>query len=104
MQGRLGGTGEALRSPFPWIAFSAIMALAFAAWFSIERSRYEDARQLFERRAENAAAALRARLVLFEQVLRSGAARVASSPTLTREEWRKFISHQQLSDRIPGLQ
>jgi diguanylate cyclase (GGDEF)-like protein len=36
-------------------------------------------------------------------VLRSGAARMASSPTVSRDEWRQFISHLQIEERFPGI-
>src|SRR5690349_7716579 len=104
MKGQLDAASAALRSPFPWIAFSAGLALTAAAWFALERNRYDDAQQQFERRAENATTTLRARIVVYEQVLRSGAAGIASNPNITREEWHRFISYQQLSERFPGFQ
>lgn len=104
MLGQLDAAGAALRSPFPWIAFSAGLALTAAAWLAVERNRYDDARQQFERRVENAVTSLRARITVYEQVLRSGAAGIASNPNITRDEWRRFISFQQLSERFPGFQ
>lgn len=103
MEGRLDATRAALRSPFPWIAFSAALALTVAAWLALERDRLGDARELFERRAENAATALRTHVVLYEQVLRSAAAYVASSQGVTREDWRRFVGYQQAGRRFGGL-
>ena len=100
IQGKLG----ALRSPFPWIALSAALALTAAAWFGVERNRHDDARAHFERRTETAVAAVRARMLAYEQVLRSGAARMASAPTVSREEWRRFIENLQLAERFQGVQ
>ncbi len=104
MRWRLEGPGEALRSPFPWIALSAALALTAAGWIGFERNRYEDARMQFERRTETAVAAIRARLVAYEQILRSGAAHMASSPHVSREQWRSFIANLQLEERFPGIQ
>ncbi len=98
------GTDEALRSPFPWIALTASLALTATGWFGLERNRYNGARTQFERRTETATAAIRARMLAYEQVLRSGAARIASSPTLSRGEWRSFIANLQLEERFPGIQ
>ena len=79
---RLGfeGAGEALRSPIPWVALTAALALTAAGWIGLERNRSDEARAQFERRTETAEAAIRSRMLSYEQVLRSGAARIASSP------------------------
>ena len=98
------GTNEALRSPFPWVALTASIALTAAGWIGLERNRYGDARVQFERRTETATAAIRARMLAYEQVLRSGAARIASAPAISREEWRSFITNLQLEERFPGIQ
>ena len=95
---------RALRSPFPWIALASSLALTAAGWIGLERNHYEDARVQFERRTETAAAAVRARMLAYEQVLRSGAARIASSPGVSRDEWRAFIANLQLEERFPGIQ
>ena len=104
MRWRWEGAGEALRSPIPWVALTAALALTAAGWIGLERSRYEDARSQFERRTETAEAAIRSRMLSYEQILRSGAARVASSPSVSRREWRDFIAHLGLEERFPGIQ
>jgi diguanylate cyclase (GGDEF)-like protein len=95
---------EALRSPFPWIALSASLALTAAGWTGLERARYHDARNQFERRTETAIAAVRARMLAYEQILRSGAALMATSGSVSREEWRSFIANLQVEERFPGIQ
>lgn len=104
MQSQFEGTSEALRSPFPWVALAAALALTAAGWFAFERSRYNDARVQFERGTETAAAAMRARMIAYEQVLRSGGAYMASSNSVSREDWRRFIANLQLEERFPGIQ
>jgi len=104
MRWRLEGAGETLRSPFPWIALTAALALTAAGWVGVERNRYDDARTQFERRTETAVASIRARMLAYEQILRSGAAHMASSPTVSREQWRSFVSNLQLGERFPGIQ
>ncbi|HUP96662.1 MAG TPA: CHASE domain-containing protein [Usitatibacter sp.] len=98
------GTGSALRSPFPWIALTAALALTAASWVGLERNRYGEARVQFERRTDTAVGSIRARMLAYEQILRSGAARIASSPSVSREEWRSFIANLQLEERFPGIQ
>ena len=104
MRWRVDGAGEALRSPIPWVALSAAAALTVAGWIGLERSRFDEARVQFERRTETAEAAIRTRMLAYEQVLRSGAARIASSPATSRQEWRDFIAQLQLDERFPGIQ
>ena len=95
---------EALRSAIPWLVLAAGIALTLASWFALERNHVAEARGQFERRTETAVASVRARMLSYEQVLRSGAARMASSPSVSRSEWRDFIAHLQLEERFPGIQ
>ncbi len=104
MRWRWEGAGEALRSPIPWVALSAALALTATGWIGIEHTRYEDAHAQFERRTETAGSAVRTRMLSYEQVPRSGAARIASSPSISRREWRDFIGHLNLEERFPGIQ
>jgi diguanylate cyclase (GGDEF)-like protein len=103
MRHRLPAMAEALKSPIPWVAFSAMLALTTGAWFGLERNTAQQAQSQFERRTESAIVAVRTRFLSYEQVLRSGAARMASSPTVSRDEWRQFISHLQIEERFPGI-
>ena len=103
MQGRFDGTTEALRSPYPWVALATALMFTAMGWYGLERSRHDQARVQFERRTETAAAAIRARMVSYEQVLRSGAARLASSRQVSREDWRAFIANLELQERFEGL-
>ena len=103
MVSRLQGTGEALRSPFPWVALSAALALTAAGWFALERSHREDARVRFERRSEATAAELRAHVIAYEQALRASAAHIAASRELTRLDWNRYAGHLRLQERLPGV-
>src|SRR5258708_9072447 len=44
------------------------------------------------------------RMLSYEQILRGGAARIASSRAISRNEWRDFVAHLQLDERFPGIQ
>ena len=98
------GRAEALRSPIPWIALVAALLVTAGGWLALERSRENEARARFERRTETALAAVRTRMQAYEQVLRSGAARMSSARDVSREEWRDFIAHLELGQRFPGIQ
>src|SRR5512140_2467625 len=104
MRHRMAPMAEALRSPLPWIALSAAIAVTAAGWYGLERNHHEQALGQFERRTESAMVAVRTRFLTYEPVLRSGAARVASSATVARDERRQFIAHLQLEERFPGIQ
>jgi diguanylate cyclase (GGDEF)-like protein len=104
MRWKFEATMETLRSAIPWLVLAAGIALTLASWFALERDRVAEARGQFERRTETAVASVRARMLSYEQVLRSGAARMASSPSVSRGEWRDFIAHLQLEERFPGIQ
>lgn len=103
MHHRLAAMAEVLRSPIPWVVFSATLALTTGAWFGLERNSQRQYQAQFERRTDSAMVAVRTRFLSYEQVLRSGAARMASSPTVSRDEWRQFIGHLQLEERFPGI-
>lgn len=103
MRHRLAAMADALRSPLPWVALTAALAVTIAGWLGLERNHQREAQSQFERRTDSAMAAVRARFLSYEQVLRSAAARMASSPTVSREEWRQFITHLQLEERFPGI-
>ena len=101
---RWEGAREAMRSPIPWVALTATLALTAAAWVGIEHGRFEEARSQFERRTESAEAAVRARMRSYEQVLRSAAALMAADSNVSRREFHDFIGHLGLDERFPGIQ
>ena len=103
MRSRMEGTSNALRSPFPWVALSAALALTAAGWFGLEKSRYDEARVRFERRSESTTATLRARVIAYEQALRSSAAHVASTADIDRAGWRRYVAHLRFDERFPGF-
>jgi diguanylate cyclase len=104
MRWSLEGASGALRSPIPWVALAAAAALTAAGWIGLERNRVDEARRQFERRTQTAEAAIRTRMMSYEQVLRSGAARIAASTGVSQQEWRDFIAYLQLEERFPGIQ
>jgi diguanylate cyclase (GGDEF)-like protein len=99
----LDSTTDALRSSIPWITLSATVALTFAGWIGLERSRLDGARAQFERHTQAAEIAMRTRMLTYEQVVRAGAAHVGSSPGITRASWRDFVGQVQVRERFPGV-
>jgi diguanylate cyclase (GGDEF)-like protein len=101
---RRDGTRAPLGTIIPVVVLAASLGLTALGWFALERNRVAEARAQFERRTDTALAAVRARVLAYEQVLRSGAARMASSTSVSRDEWRDFVSYLQLDERYPGVQ
>ena len=92
------------RSAIPGAVLAACLALTALGGILLERSREAEARAQFERRTDTALAAVRTRVQAYEQVLRSGAARMASSNAVSRDEWRDFVAYLHLDERYPGIQ
>ena len=101
---RRDGNRAPLRSGIPATVLAVSLALTALGGLVLERSREAEARAQFERRTDTALAAVRARVQAYEQVLRSGAARMASSGAVSRAEWRDFVAYLQLDERYPGIQ
>jgi diguanylate cyclase (GGDEF)-like protein len=101
---RRDGTRAALGTFIPVLVLAASLGLTALGWYALEHSREAEARAQFERRTDTALAAVRARVFAYEQVLRSGAARMASSSSVSRQEWRDFVAYLQLDERFPGVQ
>jgi len=94
---------DALRSSIPWITLSAAVALTFAGWVGIERSRTDQARAQFDHHVQAVETAIRTRMLTNEQIVRAGAAHVAATPNLTRKGWHDFVAQMRI-DQYPGLQ
>ncbi len=97
------GSSKALRAAIPCLVLAMSLAVTAAGWHAIERDRAAQMRQRFERSAAGTTAELRERVQLYEQVLRSGAARIASSPAMSESEWREFVAYLQLPERFPAM-
>jgi diguanylate cyclase (GGDEF)-like protein len=103
MRWKVERVSERFGSVIPAAVLMVALAITAAGWFALERNRIVQARAQFDRRTESAVAALRARMLAYEQILRSGAARIASSAAVSREEWRDFIGFLQVGERYPGI-
>jgi len=99
-----GGLGVGMRAPLPWIVLAIGLAAAVLSWQALWRDAVRAAGNEFQRSADSAGAALRARVQAYEQMLVAGAALVASSSgDVTRAQWGKFVERLKL-DRYPAIQ
>jgi len=79
-----------------------VLCVAFARHRQMEGARAVD-RERMERRADAFAVKLRERLRAYEQVLRGAAGVFAVTPTVTRDNWRRYVSRQELERTYPGI-
>src|SRR5437870_4777086 len=93
MRWPFGGAG-ALRSSIPWITLSATVALTFAGWIGMERSRVDEVRAQFERHTQKAEVAMcaafadPARRAAMERARDSGEATITGRLTLAGDAYR----------------
>src|SRR5262245_51877980 len=88
------------------VAFTALVSLALTvlAWrAALEQAERED-RLRFDSRVEEIAAALRARMLEYEQVLGGAVALFAVSRTVDRRDWATYFELLDLRSRYPGIQ
>lgn len=103
MRRRFSGIYRALRSAIPWFALGGALALTATTWIAMERGRTAHARMHFNLSSQAAAEQLSSRVAAYEEILRAGAARVASTPATTPPEWYQFVSYLQLPERFPAM-
>lgn len=93
---------------YKWLIawFILIIALAFTilATISVKNEVKNEAYRELEFISNDLSIKISARLRSHAQLLRSGAAYITASDTVTREEWRKFNEHSRISKNLPGIQ
>ncbi len=79
-----------------------VLCVAFARHRQVEGARAVD-RERMERRADAFAVKLRERLRAYEQVLRGAAGIFVVNPSVTRDQWRRYVARQELERTYPGI-
>ncbi len=74
------------------------------AWHYARQVHLEREQARFENRVAESEAAIRARFVAYQQVLRAGVALFLSSDSVTREEWHRFVDSLETEQQYPGIQ
>jgi len=94
------------RLPLLWsgIAFAVVMALTMLIWAPMARQARADGEAEFLARTEQVAAAIRARIVAYEQILHAGAALFSVKPEVDRADWQRFFAALDVQARYPGIQ
>jgi len=87
-----------------WIVLALALCGTALAWYFTNSASVREARSRFEREVDVVQIDLADRLGAYQQVLRGGVSAFYSWPSVTRENWRRFVEHLQLSENYPGIQ
>ena len=98
---------EAHRIGWPWppLAVFLISLAATAAMWRVEVKEAELlARTRTNARVQELTVAIQNRMTAYEQVLRGGASLIATLGTLSRDQWRDYVTNLKVNDHYPGFQ
>ncbi len=87
-----------------WAILTAGLLVTYAATIYIKSEIDIKDKSEFTFECKEIASKLDLRLHAYAQLLRSGAAYISSSDTITREEWRSFIKQSKVYLNLPGIQ
>jgi PAS domain S-box-containing protein len=98
-------TFHLLRGTLPaWLVFAIALSGTALAWYLSYSDSQRETRQRFETEIAAVQVDLTERLRTYEQVLRGGVSVFHSWPSVTRDNWRRFVAHLQISGNYPGIQ
>jgi len=110
MQETLPGSESEKSTKSPINVFGAwvilIIALTFTALYTYQTKQLVDqnAKKDFSFKCNEISGSVHARLHAHAALLRTGAALIEISDTVTREDWERFIAHQKIDKNLPGVQ
>ena len=80
------------------LALMTVVVTTMQHWISVNQ-----ARQGFEKRSLEALHLIEERFAVYEQLLRSGAAFIASSERVSKAEWQRFTDYALRNNQYPGV-
>lgn len=90
----------------PGVALTILLGsllITALAWAATRHFAIEDARQRFERHADDVHHRIERRMTSYETMLRGGAALFAASTDVSREDWRRYVQTVEPERHYPGL-
>lgn len=93
-----------LRDRVAWLALALGLLATGASWALLQQDQQRRTQAEFQLRAERATAALRGRLLAYEQVLRGGAALFDITGAVSRKQWHTFVDRLRVAELFPGVQ
>ncbi|MGH8223760.1 MAG: CHASE domain-containing protein, partial [Woeseiaceae bacterium] len=94
-----------MRGTLPaWPVFALALGGTALAWYFTHSATRNEALRRFETEVGAVQVDLVERLRDYEQVLRGGVSVFYSWPSVTRENWRRYVDHLQITENYPGIQ
>jgi PAS domain S-box-containing protein len=87
----------------PFIVLGVSLLTTGIWWYLLYQQDEANARAEFESQARESANAIREQFMSLEEVLQAGAGLLATSSTVTPEEWRRFVGRLDLPQFYPGF-
>jgi len=88
----------------PWLALASLLGITFLWWQYSRRVVEREALAEFNFRTQEIHSLLEQRMLAYEQVLRGVMGLFDSGRSVTREDYRNYISALRVSDQYPGIQ
>ena len=85
------------------LAAACSLLLTLAAWLSARGDAERDARNRFDAGVDSMVAAVKGRMLDYEQVLRGAAGLFAASERVERREWQAYVDATQIEAAYPGI-
>lgn len=96
---------RSLRGTLPaWCVLALSLCGTVAAWYFTHAATVREARSRFETEIAVVQIDLTDRLRAYEQVLRGGVSAFHSWPSVTRENWRRFVANLHITENYRGIQ
>jgi PAS domain S-box-containing protein len=100
-----GAVRRSLRGTLPaWCVLALSLCGTAVAWYFTHSATVREARSRFETEIGVVQLDLSDRLRAYEQVLRGGVSTFYSWPSVTRENWRRFVANLHITENYPGIQ
>jgi len=87
----------------PWLVLVGALGLTFLVWRLNVAAVEHEAREHFDRRAEQIETAIRNRIQAYQVLLQGGAGLFAASREVSREEWHAYVESLHLAIQYPGI-
>ena len=92
-----------LAHPTAWIVLAISLAASAGGWLIVRNHAELSARNRFDEEANGIAAALKERMLIYEDVLHGAVGLYAASLSVEREEWKSYVESVSINSRFPGI-
>jgi PAS domain S-box-containing protein len=103
MPASVSGVRFLLAHPTAWIVLAISLAASACGWLVVRNHAELSARNRFDEEANGIAAALKERMLIYEDALHGAVGLCAASLSVEREEWKSYVESISINDRFPGI-